>query len=51
MSGRAKLRMTHKMLTMAQTIFTRKGPTMLLLEGLKRYSVFVIIVTQPRLIN
>ena len=49
MSGRAKLRMTHKMLTMAQNIFTRKGSTMLLLEGLKRYSVFVIIVTQPRL--
>lgn len=48
MSGRTKLRMTHKMLTMAQNIFTRKGSTMLLLEGLKRYSVLVIIVTQPR---
>jgi hypothetical protein len=34
---------------MAQNIFTRKGSTMLLLEGLKRYSVFFIIVTQLRL--
>ena len=34
---------------MAQDIFTRKGSTMLLLEDLKRYFVFVIIVTQLRL--
>lgn len=49
MSGRTELRMTHKKLTMAQNIFIRKGSTMLLLEGLKRYSVFFIIVTQLRL--
>jgi hypothetical protein len=32
------------MLTMTQNIFTWKGSAMVLLEGLKRYWVFIIIV-------